>query len=140
MSDTNIRQLIDEIPISGLQIRVVLGYLSDRFGVRPMIIWFFTGGVVFMVAFGFSPPEVGLLLVLAALIGFCVLGGFVGFYISAACLYRTEIRITGIGWSIGAGRTGAIIGPYLGGVLINMGYSTSVNINWKGYYALGDRI
>ena len=106
---------------------IVLGYLSDRFGVRPMIIWFFAGGVVFMVAFGFSPPEVGLLLVLAALIGFCVLGGFVGFYISAACLYHTEVRTTGVGWSIGAGRTGAIIGPYLGGVLINMGYSTSVN-------------
>ena len=105
----------------------ILGYLSDRFGVRPLIIWFFTGGVIFMVVFGFSPPEVGLLLVLAFMIGFCVLGGFVGFYISAACLYHTEIRTTGVGWSIGAGRTGAIIGPYLGGVLINMGYSTSVN-------------
>ena len=105
----------------------ILGYLSDRFGVRPLIIWFFTGGVIFMVGFGFSPPEVGLLLVLAFLIGFCVLGGFVGFYISAACLYHTEIRTTGVGWSIGAGRTGAIIGPYLGGVFINMGYPTSVN-------------
>ena len=105
----------------------ILGYLSDRFGVRPLIIWFFIGGVIFMVVFGFSPPEVGLLLVLAFLIGFCVLGGFVGFYISAACLYPTEIRTTGVGWSIGAGRTGAIIGPYLGGVLIDMGYSTSVN-------------
>ena len=105
----------------------ILGYLSDRFGVRPLIIWFFSGGVVFMLAFGFAPPEVGLLLILAFLLGFCVLGGFVGFYISAACLYHTEIRTTGVGWSIGAGRTGAIIGPYLGGVLINMGYSTSVN-------------
>ena len=105
----------------------ILGYLSDRFGVRPLIIWFFSGGVVFMVAFGFAPPEVGLLLILAFMLGFCVLGGFVGFYISAACLYHTEIRTTGVGWSIGAGRTGAIIGPYLGGVLISMGYSTSVN-------------
>ena len=105
----------------------ILGYLSDRFGVRPLIICFFTGGVIFMVMFGFSPPEVGLLLVLAFLIGFCVLGGFVGFYISAACLYHTEIRTTGVGWSIGAGRTGAIIGPYLGGVFINMGFPTSVN-------------
>ena len=105
----------------------ILGYLSDRFGVRPLIILFFTGGVIFMVLFGFSPPEVGLLLVLAFLIGFCVLGGFVGFYISAACLYHTEIRTTGVGWGIGAGRTGAIIGPYLGGVFINIGYPASVN-------------
>ena len=105
----------------------ILGYLSDRIGVRPLIIWFFCGGIVFMLAFGFSPPEVWLLLILAFVLGFCVLGGFVGFYISAACLYHTDIRATGVGWSIGAGRTGAIIGPYLGGVLINMGYSTSVN-------------
>ena len=106
---------------------VTLGYLSDRFGVRPLIICFFSGGVIAMLVFGFAPPEVGLLLVLAFLIGFCVLGGFVGFYISAACLYHTEVRTTGVGWSIGAGRTGAIIGPYLGGVFINMGYPTSVN-------------
>ena len=106
---------------------ISLGYLSDRFGVRPLIIWFFAGGVIFMTIFGFSPTEVELLLVLAFLIGFCVLGGFVGFYISSACLYHTELRTTGVGWSIGAGRTGAIIGPYLGGVFINMGYSTSVN-------------
>ncbi len=105
----------------------LLGYLSDRFGVRPLIIVFFTGGVIFMVAFGFAPAQVVLLLTLAFVLGFCVLGGFVGFYISAARLYPTEIRTTGVGWSIGAGRTGAIIGPYLGGVLINMGYSTSVN-------------
>ena len=104
-----------------------LGYLSDRFGVRPLIIWFFTGGVIFMVIFGFSPAEVELLLVLAFLIGFCVLGGFVGFYISAACLYHTEIRTTGVGWSIGAGRTGAIIGPYLGGVFIDAGLPSNVN-------------
>ncbi len=105
----------------------LLGYLSDRLGVRPLIIVFFAGGVISMVAFGFAPAQVGLLLALAFVLGFCVLGGFVGFYISAARLYPTEIRTTGVGWSIGAGRTGAIIGPYLGGVLINMGYSTSVN-------------
>ncbi len=105
----------------------LLGYLSDRFGVRPLIIWFFIGGIISMVLFGFSPAKVELLLVLAFLIGFCVLGGFVGFYISSARLYHTEIRATGVGWSIGAGRTGAIIGPYLGGVFINLGYPINVN-------------
>ena len=105
----------------------LLGYFSDRFGLRPLIIWFFIWGMVFMVIFGFSPAKLALLFVLSFLIGFCVLGGFVGFYISAARLYPTEIRTTGVGWSIGAGRIGAIIGPYLGGVFISFGYSTEVN-------------
>ena len=79
-----------------------LGYLADRFGVRPLIIWYFIGAIIFMVTFGFAPAKVELLLVLAFLLGFCMLGGFVGFYISSACLYPTEIRTTGVGWGIGA--------------------------------------
>lgn len=105
----------------------LLGYFSDRFGLRPLIIGFFALGIVFMATFGLAPAKVGLLLLLSFCIGFCVLGGFVGFYISAARLYPTEIRTTGVGWSIGAGRVGAIIGPYLGGVLISLGYTTQTN-------------
>ena len=42
-------------------------------------------------------------------------------------LYPTEIRNTGIGWGIGAGRIGAIVGPKIGGTLIGMGLALSTN-------------
>ena len=42
-------------------------------------------------------------------------------------MYPTEIRNTGIGWGIGAGRIGAIVGPKVGGTLIGMGLTLTMN-------------
>ena len=106
---------------------LILGYVSDKKGLRPLIFWFLLLGAISMIAFGFSPAIIGLLLILSFLIGFFVDGGFIGLYAVAARIYPTEIRTTGIGWAIGAGRTGAIIGPYLGGVLIGLQWPTAVN-------------
>ncbi len=105
---------------------VILGYISDKKGLRPLIFWYLLFAAVSMIAFGFSPAMVGLLLILSFLIGFFATGGFIGLSAVAARIYPTEIRTTGIGWAIGAGRIGAIIGPYLGGVLIGMQWSTTM--------------
>jgi MFS transporter, AAHS family, 4-hydroxybenzoate transporter len=104
---------------------VLLGYLADKKGLRPLIFWFCIIGALLMLAFGFSPAIVGLLLVLSFLLGFFVDGGFAGLYPVAARIYPTEIRTTGVGWAIGAGRTGAIVGPFLGGILIGLDWSIS---------------
>jgi MFS family permease len=36
-------------------------------------------------------------------------------------MYPTQIRSTGVGWAIGMGRVGGIIGPIVGGLLIAIG-------------------
>jgi MFS family permease len=66
-------------------------------------------------------------LVLFCLIGFSIQGGFIGLYAVAARIYPTEMRSTGIGWAIGFGRLGAILGPYIGGILISSGASLQFN-------------
>ncbi|MCJ7811870.1 hypothetical protein MUP95_00935 [bacterium] len=48
-------------------------------------------------------------------------------YATAARLYPTEIRSTGIGWAIVLGRIGGIAGPALGGIFIGMGLSMTTN-------------
>ena len=53
---------------------------------------------------------------------FFALGGLIGLYSLAARLYPDATRATGVGLAIGAGRFGAILGPYAGGVLISMGW------------------
>ena len=105
------------------------GYLSQLLGLRRTIAMFLMLAAAVMAAFGFASESV-LILILFAFIGFFVQGGFVGLYAVAARLYVTEVRTTGIGWAIGAGRTGAIVGPYIGGLLIAAGLGIAANFRW----------
>ncbi len=98
---------------------VTQGFLSDRFGLRRTILYFFIATAILMFIFGFFRGS-ALILVLFGLIGFGLQGGFVGLYAVSARLYPTEIRGTGIGWGMSMGRIGGIIGPFLGGTLSAM--------------------
>ena len=50
--------------------------------------------------------------------GWCVVGGQPGLNALSASYYPTYLRATGVGAGLGVGRIGAIVGPYIGGVLI----------------------
>ncbi len=105
---------------------ITQGYLSSQFGLRRTIFGFLAITAVLMVIFGFFKGSV-LVLILFGLIGFGVQGGFVGLYAVAARFYPTEIRSTGVGFAMSAGRIGGIVGPLLGGVLIGAGLSMTAN-------------
>jgi benzoate transport len=77
------------------------------------------GGAVTLVIFGSLVMPAGWLLFVAFLIGVSVQGGFNSFPGLAALIYRAEIRSTGIGWAIGVGRGGAVLGPAIGGYLLH---------------------
>ena len=61
-----------------------------------------------------------LLLVLSFLVGFFLVGGQIGLNSIAGTIYPTDVRATGVGWALGIGRIGSILGPVLGGILISM--------------------
>ncbi|GAA4469054.1 MFS transporter [Nibrella saemangeumensis] len=105
---------------------VTQGYFSSRYGLKRTIgvILILTG--VLMAAFQLFIGSTVLLFVFG-LLGFGIQGGFVGLYAVAARMYPTEFRTTGVGYSIGIGRLGGIIGPAIGGVLIGMGLSMVAN-------------
>jgi len=98
------------------------GYISQVIGLRKAIIVFYLGTGILMAAFGYISGN-WIILITFGLIGFGSQGGLIGLYAIGARLYPTEIRNTGIGWAIGAGRTGAIISPTIGGTLVNAGLS-----------------
>ena len=99
---------------------ITQGYLSAKFGLRKVICCFLIGTALLMALFGFFTGTF-VILILFCLIGFGIQGGFIGLYAAAARIYPTEIRGTGIGWAIGFGRLGAILGPFIGGLLISSG-------------------
>ncbi len=105
---------------------VLQGYLSSRFGLKRIIFAYFLLTAALMSVFGLFAGS-AMILVLFGLMGFGIQGGFIGLYAVAARLYPTEARATGVGWAIGLGRVGAVVGPLLGGVLIGMGLSLAVN-------------
>ena len=102
---------------------LILGHASNRFGLQRMIILFFALTVGGMLLFGGLNVSLPILLAEVFLLGFFMQGGFVGLYAAAAQIYPPEIRTTGVGWAIGAGRTGAIVGPWVGGHVIALGWS-----------------
>lgn len=60
-----------------------------------------------------------LVVILAFMLGFLVIGAQAGLNVLAAQFYPTFIRSTGVGWALGMGRIGSIVGPLLAGVLLS---------------------
>ncbi|MDR6548154.1 benzoate transport [Chryseobacterium rhizosphaerae] len=105
---------------------VFQGYLSTRFDIRKVIAVFLVMTFLLMITFNYVHGSMAML-ILFGCIGFTIQGGFIGFYAVGASLYDTVIRSTGIGWAIGMGRFGAILGPLLGGFLISNHIPTHIN-------------
>jgi len=108
---------------------IFLGWISARFGLQRMIFAFFLLATVMLIVFGAIQMNVLLILLSAFAIGITLNGGFNGFWPTAARLYPTEIRATGIGWAVGAGRAGAVLGPLLGGYLLQSGVGLAVTFS-----------
>lgn len=101
---------------------LVLGYLSARWSLRGMMSGYFILGALFIMALGQMHRAPDALPGLVLLAGFFSLGGLIGLYALAARLYPDATRATGVGLAIGAGRFGAILGPYAGGLLMSLGW------------------
>ena len=98
----------------------VQGYLSSRIGLKKTI-----GGILLITAVMLAVFQFFIhsqyVLVILFFLGFGVQGSFVGLYAVAARMYPTAFRSTGVGWAIGMGRLGGIIGPIIGGYLVTLG-------------------
>jgi AAHS family 4-hydroxybenzoate transporter-like MFS transporter len=73
--------------------------------------------------------SLALLTVIVFVTGWCVIGGQPGMNAFAATFYPTYLRSTGVGWALGIGRVGAIVGPYIGGLMIGAKW-TSQQLFW----------
>lgn len=109
--------------LGGFTGTLVLGTFALRFGLQGITFAAMIAGAIVVAAFGHISVSLVVTLFLAYCAGFTTNGGFNCFYALAAELYPAEIRSTGIGWAMGIGRLGAVIGPLLGGVLIGQGLS-----------------
>jgi len=100
-----------------------IGWLASRFKLKRLIFTFFMIAFGVMVLYGTITLTYTLIFFITFLIGIFVQGGFNGYWPATTRVYETEVRTTGVGWAVGAGRFGAILGPAIFGILSDMNLS-----------------
>ena len=96
------------------------GSVMKVFGARALLLFEFlicTALVASLARLGASPAP---MLVISFALGVCMQGAQSGLNALAASFYPTAVRATGIGWALGVGRIGSIVGPSLGGALLSL--------------------
>ncbi len=100
-----------------------MGVLTLR--IRPGVLApiLLSSACVVLLIFGNVAMSVGWALFMAFLIGLTLQGGYNGVWPLAAGAFATETRATGIGWVMGIGRGGAVVGPIMAGYLLDAKFS-----------------
>ncbi|WP_246281569.1 MFS transporter [Fodinicola acaciae] len=99
---------------------LVAGFVADRVGIGRSTIGWFVGGALFLALLSVRIPAVGLY-VAVFLAGAFVFSAQVLVYAYVTRAYPDKARATGLGWTAGVGRVGAICGPLIGGALLTAG-------------------
>ncbi|KPH01890.1 MFS transporter [Pseudomonas sp. RIT-PI-q] len=102
------------------------GTLGDRMNLPKVLVIFLILAAVSVSLLGVrsSMPVLYLLITVA---GATTIGTQILLYACAAQFYGLSIRSTGMGWASGVGRSGAIVGPLLGGVLLGINLPLQLN-------------
>ncbi|SDT03386.1 MFS transporter [Bradyrhizobium canariense] len=112
------------LQVGGIVGTFALGSIIDRFSFRALALVYFIA--VFAVgAIGQLGHSAVLVTVAIFAAGFCIVGGQIAANALAAGFYPTAVRATGVGWALGIGRVGSIVGPLVGGALLSMKWSAA---------------
>jgi AAHS family 4-hydroxybenzoate transporter-like MFS transporter len=106
------------LQVGGIVGALTLGPLIDRFGFFRVLAPAFVLGAVMIAAIGTPLSPVGLECGVVLLAGVSIVGGQPGINALAASIYPTRLRATGVGWCLGIGRAGSIVGPLVAAQLI----------------------
>jgi AAHS family 4-hydroxybenzoate transporter-like MFS transporter len=106
------------LQVGGVIGTFTLGTLVDRFSFRALALtYLIASGAILTI--GFAGHSAALVSAAIFCAGFTVVGGQIAANALAATYYPTTIRSTGVGWALGIGRVGSIVGPLLAGVMIS---------------------
>jgi MFS transporter, AAHS family, 4-hydroxybenzoate transporter len=104
--------------IGGIVGTILQGPLMKGVGIFPAILGEFLAslGLVILAAQIFANFPV--MMAVTFMLGVTVQGAQAGINALSAMYYPTVIRSTGVGWALGVGRIGSIVGPFIGGLML----------------------
>jgi AAHS family 4-hydroxybenzoate transporter-like MFS transporter len=105
--------------VGGILGSAVEGILINRWGAFTILLAEFvcSAALIGSLAYSVSFP---LTMTITFVLGFTVQAAQGGLNVIGATIYPTSIRATGIGWALGVGRIGSIVGPVLVGVMLKL--------------------
>lgn len=104
----------------------LLGGLADRRGAKKISSGMFLTAAVCISLISFDLPS-AVLYVLVAVAGACTIGTTIIVNSYTATFYPAHMRATGLGWALGIGRLGAILGPVYGAFVLESGWGLAAN-------------
>ena len=111
----------------GIIAAIIIGPLMDRYGPYAVVSGLFALSVlsVLLMARILVSPVPLVTVAVSLFVGFCLSGGQKANNALSVYFYPTALRGTGIGWSLGIGRIGGVLGPFMAGVMLADGWSPS---------------
>ncbi len=110
------------ISFGGMFACIAEGYLIKWRGAGATLVVEYVLAGAFLAALARLTVSFHMLQLLAFGVGFMIIGSQGGLNALAANFYPTAVRSTGVGWALGVGRIGSIVGPLLGGMFLAMGW------------------
>ncbi len=105
--------------VGGVAGTYAIGLFMDRLGAHRMVLVALLlaalGFYTFATATGLAQGPTTAILMVA---GVGVIGAQVGVTALASMTYPVTMRATGLGWALGVGRVGSIVGPAIGGLVV----------------------
>jgi AAHS family 4-hydroxybenzoate transporter-like MFS transporter len=108
--------------LGGILGALVLSYLIARYDPLLLLVVAYLSGALGLLVIGLGGNDVPLLMMASAYVGAVVVGGQIAMNAVTAAFYPASVKSTGVGWALGIGRIGSIIGPLLGGALLKLGW------------------
>jgi AAHS family 4-hydroxybenzoate transporter-like MFS transporter len=108
--------------VGGIAGSFVEGNLMNRWGAFTVLLTEFLCTTLLIASLAYS-NAFAITMAITFVLGFVVQGAQGGLSAVAATFYPISIRSTGIGWCLGVGRIGSIVGPMLGGVMLKLDWS-----------------
>jgi MFS transporter, AAHS family, 4-hydroxybenzoate transporter len=103
----------------GVAASLALGIFVDRFGSYSVLSLTYFLGALCVALLGYS-HSIPAIMICTFFAGAGVIGGQTGANALAASFYPTYIRSTGVGWALGIGRIGSVVGPIFGGIMLSL--------------------
>jgi MFS transporter, AAHS family, 4-hydroxybenzoate transporter len=112
------------LQIGGILGTFLFAWLISKKGFVPVLTSSLAVACVAIALIGYPGLSLGVLTAVVTIAGCGIVGSQPGINALSATSYPTYLRATGVGWGLGIGRIGAIVGPVVGGQLMAQKWAT----------------